>query len=159
FYAQYAAMFHEPADFDDIAHQFVLIEEHTRDPKTGLLYHAWDESKQEAWANKTTGVSPNFWARAMGWYAMALVDTLPYFPKDHPGRKSLIATLNRFAVAVTRFQDRDTGLWYQVMDKPKAPGNYYESSAACMFTYALAKGVRLGYLDQKYQQNASRAYR
>jgi unsaturated rhamnogalacturonyl hydrolase len=158
FYAQYAAMFHEPAAFDDIAHQFVLIEEHTRDPKTALLYHAWDESKQEAWANKTTGASPNFWARAMGWYTMALVDTLPYFPKDHPGRESLIAILNRLAAAVTRFQDRETGLWYQVMDKPKAPGNYFESSAACMFTYALAKGVHLGYLDSKYRQNASRAY-
>ena len=158
FYAEYAAMFHEPSDFDDIAHQFVLIEEHTRDPKTGLLYHAWDESRQEAWANKTIGTSPNFWARAMGWYAMAVVDTLPYFPKDHPRRPSLIAALNRLAVAVTRFQDSETGLWYQVMDKPKAPGNYFESSAACMFTYALAKGVRLGYLDSKYQHNASRAY-
>ena len=158
FYAQYAAMFHEPADFNDIARQFILIEEHTRDPKTGLLYHAWDESKQEAWANKTTGTSPNFWARAIGWYAMALVDTLPYFPKDHPGRASLIAILNRLAISVTRFQDPETGLWYQVMDNPKAPGNYFESSAACMFTYALAKGVRLGYLDRKYRQNATRAY-
>lgn len=158
FYAQYAAIFHEPADFDDIAHQFVLIEEHTRDSKTGLLYHAWDESKQEAWANKTTGASPNFWARAMGWYAMALVDTLPYFPNDDPGRETLIAILNRLAVSVTRFQDPETGLWYQVMNKPRAQGNYFESSAACMFTYALAKGVRLGYLDSKYRQNAARAY-
>ncbi|HEX7959811.1 MAG TPA: glycoside hydrolase family 88 protein, partial [Terriglobales bacterium] len=76
FYAQYAAMFQQPQAFDDIAHQFVLIEEHTRDPKTGLLYHAWDESKEQRWANKTTGTSPNFWARAIGWYAMALVDTI-----------------------------------------------------------------------------------
>src|SRR5215813_5008452 len=158
FYAQYAAIFHEHAEFDDIAHQFILIEKHTRDPKTGLLYHAWDESKQEAWADKQTGRSPNFWARAMGWYAMALVDTLPYFPTDHSGRKSLVAILNRLAAAITRFQDPETGLWYQVMDKPQAPGNYFESSAACMFTYTLAKGARLGYLDRKYRQNASRAY-
>ena len=158
FYAQYAAIFHEPPDFDDIANQFVLIEEHTRDSKTGLLYHAWDESKQEAWANKTTGTSPNFWARALGWYAMALVDTLPYFPKEHPGRALLIAILNRLAVAVTRFQDPETGLWYQVMDKPRSSGNYFESSATCMFTYALAKGTRLGYLDRRYRQNTLHAY-
>jgi len=94
----------------------------------------------------------------MGWYAMALVDTLPYFPKNHAGRKSLITILNRLATAATRFQDRETGLWYQVMDKPKVPGNYFESSAACMFTYALAKGARLGYLNTKYRQSASRAY-
>ena len=158
FYAQYAAMFQEPQAFDDIAHQFVLIEEHTRDPKTGLLYHAWDESKEQRWANKSTGTSPNFWGRAIGWYAMALVDTIPYFPQDHPGRAQLLAILNRLAPAIAKAQDPKTGLWYQVMDKPKAPGNYFESSAACMFTYALAKGVRLGYLDPKYQQTASRAY-
>jgi len=158
FYAQYAAMFQQPEAFDDIAHQFVLVEEHTRDPKTGLLYHGWDESKQQRWANKTTGTSPNFWGRAIGWYAMALVDTIPYFPQDHPGRAQMLAILNRLAPAIAKAQDPETGLWYQVMDKPKAAGNYFESSAACMFTYALAKGVRLGYLDPKYQQTAARAY-
>ena len=74
FYAEYAQMFHEPADFDDIANQFIFIEHHTRDPKTGLLYHAWDESKQMPWADKQTGCSPHFWGRAIGWYAWALVD-------------------------------------------------------------------------------------
>ncbi len=158
FYAEYATMFQQPEAFDDIAHQFVLIEQHTRDPKTGLLYHAWDESHQQAWANKQTGTSPNFWGRAIGWYAMALVDTLPYFPENHPGRAQLLAILNRLAPAIVRVQDSETGLWWQVLDRPKAEGNYLESSASCMFTYALAKGVRLGYLDAKYQQNASRAY-
>lgn len=158
FYAQYSAMFHDKKAFDDIAHQFILVEEHTRDPKTGLLYHAWDESRQQKWADKTTGDSPNFWSRAMGWYAMALVDTLPYFPKDHPGRAQLIAILGRLADTIAKYQDQQTGLWYQVTDRAGAPGNYLESSAACMFTYALAKGVRLGYLDSKYRANASRAY-
>ena len=80
FYAEYAATFHEDAAFDDIARQFVLMELHSRDAKTGLLYHAWDESRKQRWANPATGRSPNFWGRAMGWYAMALVDTLDYFP-------------------------------------------------------------------------------
>ncbi len=158
FYAQYAAMFQQPEAFADIARQFTLSESHTRDARTGLLYHAWDESKEQAWANKTTGTSPHVWGRAMGWYAMALVDTLPWFPADHPGRAELINILQREAAAIARVQDAQTGLWYQVLDRPKAPGNYFESSASCMFAYALAKGVRLGYLDPKYQKNATRAW-
>ena len=158
FYAQFAAMFEEPKYFDDITHQFVLVEEHTRDPKTGLLYHGWDETKKMGWANPKTGASPDFWARAVGWYAMALVDTLPWFPEDHPGRTQLIAILDRLAPAIAFAQDPQTGLWYEVMDKPAQPGNYLESSASCMLVYALAKGVRLGYIDPKYLKNAERGY-
>ena len=159
FYAQYASMFQEPQDFADITRQFSLIYQHTQDPKTGLLYHAWDESKKQAWADKTTGDSPNFWGRATGWYMMALVDTLPYYKRDDPGRATLIAILNRTAEAVTKVQDPETGVWYEVLDKPAAQGNYLESSASCMFTYAFAKGVRLGYLPPMYARNAARAYR
>jgi unsaturated rhamnogalacturonyl hydrolase len=158
FYAQYAATFNEPQDFEDITKQFVLMEKHSRDPKTGLLYHGWDETKKQVWADKTTGMSPNFWARGMGWYMMALVDTLPYYKEDNPGRAQLVAILQRLAAAVTRYQDKNSGLWYEVVDKPSAPGNYLESSAACMFTYALAKGVRLGYLPSTYLANAQRGY-
>lgn len=158
FYAEYAAMFHHPEAFDDIAHQFVLVEEHTRDPKTGLLYHAWDEAKAQPWIDPQTGHAKNFWARADGWYAMALVDTLDYFPQDHPGRAQLIAILNRLATALVHSQDPATGLWYEVMDKPKEKGNYLESSAACMFVYALQKGVRKGYLPESYSADAKKAY-
>jgi unsaturated rhamnogalacturonyl hydrolase len=158
FYAEYASVFDEPRDFADIAKQFSLIEEHARSPKTGLLYHAWDESQKQPWADKATGTSQIIWARGMGWYMMALVDSLPYYPKDDPGRATLLAILNRTAAAVVRYQDPQTGLWNQVLDRPGAPGNYFESSAACMFTYALQKGVRLGYLSPHYSQNAVRAW-
>jgi len=158
FYAEYASSFKEPEDFADIAKQFVLIEQRTRDPKTGLLVHAWDESKKQDWADKKSGRSPSFWARGIGWYMMALVDTLPYFPQNDPGRSSLLAILNRTAESVVRYQDANSGLWYQVLDKGSEKGNYFESSAACMFTYALAKGVRLGYLPNRYATNATRAY-
>jgi unsaturated rhamnogalacturonyl hydrolase len=158
FYAEYASIFDEPQDFADITKQFSLIEQHARSPKTGLLYHGWDESRKQAWADKATGDSHVFWARGMGWYMMALVDSLPYFPKDDPGRATLLAILNRTAAAVIRYQDARTGLWYQVLDRPGASGNYFESSAACMFTYALQKGVRLGYLPQHYSRNAARAW-
>jgi unsaturated rhamnogalacturonyl hydrolase len=159
FYAEYAATFHHPEAFNDITHQFVLMDEHARDTKTGLLYHGWDESKQERWADKQTGLSSQFWARAMGWYMMALVDTLTYYPEDDPGRKILIEQLNRNAAAVVQYQDGATGLWYQVLDKAGAKGNYLESSAACMFVYAMAKGVRRGYLPQSYLANAERGYK
>ena len=158
FLAEYASVFQEPQDFAEITHQFVLIEQHTQDPKTGLLYHGWDESKQQSWANPGSGVSANFWARGMGWFMMALVDALPYYPEDDPGRAQLLAILKRTAAPVVRYQDAGSGLWYQVLDKAGAKDNYFESSAACMFTYALAKGVRLGYLPRQYEVNAQRAW-
>ena len=158
FYAEYAESFHEDAAFDDIARQFVLIESHVRDAKTGLLYHGWDESRQQRWANPHTGQSLNFWGRAVGWYAMALVDVLDYFPKDHVKRASLIAILRRLAVAIEKYQDAKSGLWYEVLDKAGAPGNYLEASASCMFVYALAKGVRHGYLPASYLKVALKGY-
>ncbi|MEO6845193.1 MAG: DUF4350 domain-containing protein [Ginsengibacter sp.] len=150
FYAEWAATFKEDSDFNDIANQFIIIEKHARDSKTGLLYHGYDESKQQAWANKTTGLSPNFWARAMGWYGMALVDALPYFPNDNPKRKELIEILKKFAVAVAKVQDQKTGLWWDLLNFPNREGNYPEASASCMFVYSLLKGVRLGYLPSSY---------
>lgn len=158
FYAEYAALTNNHSAFDDIANQFIWMENHARDKNTGLMYHGWDESKQERWADKTTGLSANFWARAMGWYGMALVDVLDYFPKNHPKHGELVAILNRFAQAVNKVQDQKTGLWYDVLDKPTAKGNYLESSASAMFVYTFAKGVRKGYLPNLYSQQANKAF-
>jgi unsaturated rhamnogalacturonyl hydrolase len=158
FYAEFARTFDEPTAYDDVVKQIVLIEKHTRDPKTGLLYHAWDESKQQRWANPDTGCSPNFWGRAIGWYAMAIVDVLDYVPSDHPGRSSIILILERMMGALANFQDRSTGLWYQILDQGHRAGNYLEASATCMFIYALAKGVRKGYLAIKSLETAANAY-
>jgi len=159
FYAEYAMLFEGPA-FDDIANQFIWMEKHARDAKTGLLYHAWDESKEQKWANKETGTSPLFWARAMGWYADALVDALDYFPADHPKRQSLIDILNRLVNAIEKQQDKTTGLWYDVMNYsgPGKEKNYFEASASCQFTYAIAKGVRKGYLPAAKIAIAKRSY-
>jgi unsaturated rhamnogalacturonyl hydrolase len=156
FYAEYSMLFKED-NWDDIANQFVWMETHARDAKTGLLYHGWDASKEQQWANKETGTSPHFWDRSMGWYAMALVDVLDYFPKNHPKRGELIAILQRTMEAVVKVQDTE-GVWWQVMDRIGDKGNYREASGSCMFVYALAKGVRLGYLDKKYVANAERGY-
>jgi unsaturated rhamnogalacturonyl hydrolase len=158
FYAEYAAAFNEPEAFNDIANQFIYMEQQARDAKTGLLYHGWDESKKEQWADKETGLSPQFWGRAMGWYGMGLVDVLENFPDEHPQKKSLITILNRFAAAVSSVQDSSSGLWYQILDKPDGKGNYKEASASNMFVYAIAKGVRLGYLPVSYEAVAKKGY-
>ncbi len=155
YYAQYAQEFNEPsAAFDDIANQFLLIESKTLDAKTGLLYHAWDESHLQKWANKDTGRSPHFWSRSMGWYAMALVDTLDYFPKNHPKRKELIRSLNQLAEALLKVQ-HPSHLWYQVPDQGDRYGNYLETSGSAMFAYAFAKGYNQKYLPEKYKNISS----
>ncbi len=159
FYAEYARIFDEPAAFDDIANQILFVEKHTRDPKTGLLYHAWDESRQQRWANPESGQSPHFWGRAIGWYAMALVDVLDFFPGGHPKRPYIISVLRRLAEAVAKFRDPATGLWYQVIDQGGREGNYYEASASCMFIYAFAKGANKGYLDSDYFAIAEQSFK
>ncbi len=153
FYAEYSQVFAED-NWDDIANQFVWMEKHSRDEKTGLLYHGWDESKQQKWADKTTGRSPHVWGRAMGWYAMGLVDTLEYFPRNHPRRGELIAILEREAAAIEKYQDKKTGVWYDIIDLPERKPNYIESSASAMFVYAIARGVREGWLPEKYMKVA-----
>jgi unsaturated rhamnogalacturonyl hydrolase len=157
FYAEYSAIFGEN-NWDDIANQFIWMEKHTRDDKTGLLYHAWDESKQQQWADKQTGRAPMFWGRAMGWYAMALVDVLDYFPKDHPKRAELIAIFNREVTALQKVQDKNTGVWWLILDMPGREKNYLEASSSAMFAYAMAKGVRMGYLPNSFLRSADTAW-
>jgi unsaturated rhamnogalacturonyl hydrolase len=157
FYAQYTATFEGGKSFDDIAKQFELIQLHATDPKTGLLYHGWDESKAMPWANKQTGNSPNFWSRALGWYVMALVDVLDYMPKEHPKQKELVKYLNNACEALAKYQDK-SGLWYQVTDKGGEKGNYLEASGSSMFAYAFAKGANKGYLPAKYKKLANKAF-
>ncbi|SFE89606.1 glycoside hydrolase family 88/105 protein [Thermoflexibacter ruber] len=158
FYTEFSVTFDEPQNFDDIAKQFELIESHLIDKKTGLLYHGYDESKQQKWANPQTGTSPNFWGRAMGWYAMALVDVLDNFPQNHPKYKNLIQYLNRLISALVRYQDKESGCWYQITDKGGEKGNYLEASATCMYVYAIAKGVRMGYLPANMSQVVKKGY-
>jgi unsaturated rhamnogalacturonyl hydrolase len=158
FYAEYARMFNEPSAFNDIVRQFVLMEKHARDQKTGLLYHAWDERRTQRWADTLTGQSRQFWGRAMGWYAWGLVDVLDYLPADHPGRDTLVAILKRLCTALLTYQDHDSGLWFQIVDRGRQPGNYLEASASSMFAYAFGKGALRGYLDKKYLEVAKHSF-
>lgn len=158
FYAQYEKAFAgDSAVYDDIVSQFVVIEKKTRDTDTGLLYHAWDESGLMVWADPETGLSPGFWSRAMGWYAMAIVDTIEHLPEGHEGREKLGGILNRQVDALIPFQD-ETGLWYQVPEQGGREGNWLEASGSSMFVYAIAKGVRLGLLGSDYAGYAKKGY-
>ncbi len=158
FLMQYAKEFDDPEAFDQGVLQLVLMEKHLRDTETGLLYHGWDESRFQSWADPETGRSPNIWGRAMGWYAMAVVDALDFLPQDHSGREDLVGILKRLSEAVKNYQDEESGLWYQVVDQQNKKGNYKEASASCMFVYALAKGVNKGYLDPSMMEVAKKGY-
>ena len=159
FYAQYGQAFNEPAAFDDVVKQIMLMDEHAYDPKTGLHYHAWDETHSQSWANKQTGTSPNFWGRAEGWYAMALVDCLDYLPPTQPHVEEVNEILRRVADGIVRWQDPKSGLWWQVLDQGDRKGNYLEATASCMFVYSLAKGINRGYLSrEKYLPAVLKGY-
>tara|TARA_R110000868_G_scaffold83515_1_gene235660 strand:- start:2716 stop:3957 length:1242 start_codon:yes stop_codon:yes gene_type:complete len=161
FHTKYAKQFMDSAEaekvYNDVVLQFDLIQKHSRDEKSGLLYHGWDESKEQQWANKETGNSQHFWSRGMGWYGMAMVDVLDFLPENHPGREKIITYLNEYAEAITKVQD-ESGLWWQVLDQGNREGNYLEATGTSMFTYTFAKGVRKGYLDKKYLDVAEKAY-
>ncbi|MDR2183265.1 MAG: glycoside hydrolase family 88 protein [Clostridiales bacterium] len=158
FYAEYAKEFGEEADFDDVAKQFLMCEAYLRDAATGLLYHACDLSKKAPWSNPDTGLSESFWGRAMGWFCMGIADALEFFPKDHADRQKLADALDRALTALVKVQS-PRGVWYQILDKADKPGNYLEASASIMFTYAMAKGIRLGLVDKaKYEQALEKAY-
>lgn len=159
FIAQYAREFNDDKWFDTVFHQITLIYSKTLDPSTGLLYHAWDESKSQEWCNKESGTSQIFWSRGMGWFTMALVDVLDYIPERYSGRDSLISIFRSVCTALLKVRDPKKKVWYQVLDKPSEAGNYAEASGSCMFTYAFAKGAKKGYLPQKFYKEALKSFK
>ncbi len=158
FYARYAKENGQNDAFDDIANQFLLLNKYAKNKENGLFYHGWDESKLQKWADPNTGLSPHFWSRAIGWYAMALVDVLDYFPEDHPKRKELIGILNELMHSVSKFQNEKTGLWSQIMNLPDKEGNYEEATGSAMISYTMLKGYRKGYLGKSIFENGVKAY-
>lgn len=163
FLARYAAAYEsgeqQHKSFKEAVHEFTIAREHLRDAKTGLYYHAWDESKKADWADKETGRAPQFWSRGMGWYAMALVDVLDFIPESETElRKELTDIVAELAPDILRYQDEATGTWWQITDKPGELGNYRESSASAMFTYFLAKSINKGYLPDSYRAAAIKSY-
>jgi unsaturated rhamnogalacturonyl hydrolase len=144
----------------DAVRQLQAYERHLRHQKTGFLAHAFDETRKEPWANPQTGVSITPWGVATGAYALALVDALDRLPEKHAGRSFVVAALGRLARALKAAQDAQTGVWWQVLDAPKKGKNYLEASSSAMFVYALARGVRNGWLPAKeFEPVVRRGYR
>lgn len=133
--------------FEDVATQLVKVSDILKDPSTGLYYHAWDESRGQRWSNARTGLSPHFWSRSIGWYLMSCLDCLSYAPEGFDALKGQVsaAALDLLG-SVYGFQDAG-GMWYQVPDRPKARGNYLETSGSAMFCYAALKAAAMGLTD------------
>jgi unsaturated rhamnogalacturonyl hydrolase len=158
FYIRYAVRHNDTSAVSDVARQFLLAARHLRDPATGLFYHGWDATRSQTWADPKTGVSRVFWGRAVGWYLMAALDVLDDLPKTHPDRPELIRITQQLASAVAEVQDPVSGVWWQVLDQPNREHNYLEASASSMFTYAFAKGARVGVLPASFRARADRAF-
>ncbi|HEU4434741.1 MAG TPA: glycoside hydrolase family 88 protein, partial [Pyrinomonadaceae bacterium] len=123
-----------------------------------LMFHAYDESGQTPWSNKETHVSPEIWCRAMGWFGMTLIEVLELLPQNHPQRSQLIAQLNRLVKAWSNYQDKKTGLWYQIVDKGDNPNNWHETSSSSMYTYVAAMAIDRGYVHKSYGRIVNRGY-
>lgn len=147
---------------DNVIKQLDLAWNHTYQPTSGLLVHGYDASKRASWANPVTGASQIVWARSLGWYCMALLDTLellPSSPRAESARTWLIDHFQTLMEHVAKAVDGTSGAWWQVMDQPGREGNYIESSASAMFAYSLLRGARLGYVEAvRNVEVASRAY-
>ncbi len=145
--------------YDDAVNQLKITYNRTLDPKTGLNRHAYDETRNTFWADKETGLSQHCWGRAQGWYTMALIEVLDALPEDYARRSEVIDLLVKDFDAILKWQDKTTGVWYQVMDAPGQEGNYLESTCTAMFTYALLKAYRKGYVGEKYRDAGIKAYK
>ena len=147
------------AIYDDAVNQLKITYNRTLDPKTGLNRHAYDETRKTFWADKETGLSQHCWGRAQGWYTMALIEVLDALPENYARRSEVIDLLVKDFDAILKWQDKKSGVWYQVMDSPDREGNYLESTCSAMFTYALLKAYRKGYVGEKYRDAGIKAYK
>ncbi|CCF39854.1 glycosyl hydrolase family 88 [Colletotrichum higginsianum] len=162
FYAKWTSLFDSKnaTAWNDIVNQFDVIDAHTRNRTLNLLYHGFDEKKEAVWANKETGASPLIWSRAVGWYAVALLEVIPLLPRGHPGVAKLSKYFTTLAEGLKNSQDK-TGGWWLIMDPAyvSRTGNYIESSASALFVFAWLKGIKLGLLpERKYFPAAAKGY-
>jgi unsaturated rhamnogalacturonyl hydrolase len=158
FALHYANECNESALVDMVVHQEALMRKHTKDEKTGLYYHGWDEKGETPWAKQATNTAPEFWGRALGWYGLAVIDMIDLLPEDHPKRLEWIGVIQDLVVSLTKFQDEKSGLWYQVVDKGSHEGNWLESSASSLFLYTIAKAVNNQYVDVEFAEVVKKGF-
>ncbi|MBQ8639318.1 MAG: glycoside hydrolase family 88 protein [Lachnospiraceae bacterium] len=158
FVVKYASMFHCPEYYDISVTQALLMQEKTRDEKTGLWYHAYDCERKAEWADPVTGCAPEFWGRSIGWVPVAILEELDYIPESHARYKDLCKLVKDLLCALCNYQSED-GRWYQVVNKCDQPGNWLENSCSCLYTAALCKAVRKGILEEAFLKNAEMGYK
>lgn len=158
FMTMYAKAFDKPYFYETIYSQMNLMRTYMTDKKTGLLYHAWDDSKVIGFANPKTGTSSEFWGRAIGWYAVSILDMLDDIPPDHALREAFVSAERDILNALIRYQDKETGRWYQLVNRVGQKGNWLENSCSCLYTYSLAKAVKTGVLDNSYLPYMEKGY-
>ena len=157
FYMQYEVEYNNCENCMDSYNQFMNVYKIMRDPKTGLFYHGYDSSKEIFWADKQTGLSKNFWLRALGWFAMALTDTIDIMPETMTEQKKTLAGIYKDLIdSMLKFQ-HESGMWYQVVNMGDRPENYLEASGSAIFAYAIMKSVRMGILDESYYKYGKKA--
>ncbi len=159
FYMEYETNFNDRKNYRDIFQQFFNVYELMRDKNTGLYYHGYDSSREIFWCDKTTGLSGNFWLRAIGWFTMALLDTMSQCdPKGFEDEYNRMQNMFRELIdALIRYQS-PFGMWYQVVNLAGQEPNYPETSGTAILSYAILKGVRLGFLPKDYAQYGKKAF-
>ena len=158
FMAEYGSNFKYESFYDVVHLQMSLMHEHNRDGKTGLYYHAWKALGEADWANPVTGCSPEFWGRAIGWFVTAMFDIAEKLPETYEKRDDFISVGIELIDSLLKYQDKTTGLWYQVIDKGHISRNWHEVSCSCLILHAICKAIRMGYLDEAYKVHAQKAY-
>ena len=156
----YAALYEKyfgSGDYSDIVHQIDTVHLHMRDAKTGLYYHGYDASRTAFWCDKDTGLSQNFWLRAIGWFSVALADLIDILPSGEE-RNRICGVFSELMEDVSKFSDPESGMYYQLVDKKDLEGNYLESSGSSMIAYAMLKGSRLGVLDKKFAELGRKSF-
>ncbi len=157
--AEYGVRFGRADLFDTVHHQMALMRDRITDEKTGLMYHAYDQTRKAVWADKTTGLASHFWGRAMGWYAVAVFQIAKLLPEAYEKRGEFIDKGKKLLSSLFKYQDKKTGLWYQVVDKTDDPKNWHEISCSCLFLYSICLGIRLGAFSKGEVENiAKRAF-
>ena len=158
FYMQYEVEYNDCKNCKDSYNQFLNVYDKMRDPKTGLYYHGYDYSRKAFWCDKVTGLSRNFWLRALGWYAMALIDTISVMPDNMAEEKAKLSSIYKeFIDSMLKYQS-ENGMWYQVVNLGGIPSNYLETSGSSIFAYAIMKSVRMGILDESYFKYGEKAF-
>lgn len=157
FIAEYAKRFNKPEWAETVVYNALMMRNKNHDPRTGLMYHAWDSRREAPWAGAGHGHAPEFWGRSMGWVPVALLNDLDFLPADIPGREEMLHMCIDLLRALCRYQSED-GRWYQVVNKGDQPGNWLENSCSCLYVAAMCKAMRLGYLPAEYGEAAKRGY-